>query len=99
MTDPLRITFEVDCPPQHAFRVWTSKIGSWWPRDHTVSGDPAEVVLERGAGGRIYERTASGERHEWGEVTVWEPARRLSYLWHLGRDRSSATEVDIHFVD
>ena len=70
MTSPLRLSFDVDCAPDHAFSVWTSKIGTWWPRDHTVSGDAAEVVLEAGAGGRIYERTASGTRHDWGEVTV-----------------------------
>ena len=52
-----------------------------------------------GAGGRIYERTSAGEQHEWGEVTVWEPPRRLSYLWHIGRTRETATEVDITFVD
>ena len=69
MTDPLLISFDVDCSADHAFNVWTSKIGTWWPRDHTVSGDPDEIVLESGAGGRIYERTATGERHEWGEVT------------------------------
>ncbi len=73
VTAPLRISFDVDCPPQHAFAVWTSKIGTWWPRDHTVSGDAEEVVLESGAGGRIYERTSAGVRHEWGEITVWEP--------------------------
>jgi uncharacterized protein YndB with AHSA1/START domain len=61
---------------------------------------------ERGPGGgrprerrrRIYERTPSGERHDWGEVTVWEPPRRLSYLWHIGRERATATEVEITFV-
>ena len=63
-----------------------------------MSGDPEEVVLESGAGGRIYERTAAGERHEWGEVTVWEPPRRLAYLWHIGRARDTATEVEITFV-
>ncbi len=98
MTAPLRISFDVDCPPDHAFDVWTSKIGTWWPRDHTVSGDPEEVVLECGRGGRIYELTSAGERHDWGEVTVWEPPRRLSYLWHIGRTREMATAVDITFV-
>ena len=88
MTAPLLISFDVDCPADHAFDVWTSKIGTWWPRDHTVSGDPEEIVLESGPGGRIYERTSAGERHEWGEVTAWEPPRRLSYLWHIGRDRA-----------
>jgi hypothetical protein len=31
-------------------------------------------------------------------VTVWDPPDRLSYLWHLARDRSDATEVTIRFV-
>jgi Activator of Hsp90 ATPase homolog 1-like protein len=99
MTAPLLISFDVDCPADHAFKVWTSKIGTWWPRDHTVSGDPDDIVLESGPGGRIYERTSTGERHEWGEVTGWEPPRRLSYLWHIGRERATATEVEITFVD
>jgi len=29
---------------------------------------------------------------------VWAPPTRLAYLWHLGRDRSAATDVDIRFV-
>jgi uncharacterized protein YndB with AHSA1/START domain len=99
MTDgPLHITFDVDCPPRHAFAVWTSQIGTWWPPDHTVTGGPDDIVLERRAGGRIYE-TSAGVTHAWGEVTVWEPPRRLSYRWHLGRDRADATDVDIRFVD
>jgi uncharacterized protein YndB with AHSA1/START domain len=99
VTSPLRLSFGVECPADHAFDVWTSRIGTWWPRDHTVSGDAAEVVLEARHGGRIYERTAAGTEHEWGEVTVWEPPRRLSYLWHIGRERATATRVAITFVD
>ena len=49
-------------------------------------------------GGRIYERTADGTEHEWGEVTVWQPPARLAYLWYLGRDRADATEVEIRFL-
>ena len=55
-------------------------------------------MLESGVGGRIYERTADGVEHDWGVVTVWDPPKRLAYLWHLGRDRSEATDVDIRFV-
>jgi len=95
---PLHITFDVDCPPRHAFAVWTSKIGTWWPPDHTVTGGPEAIVLESRPGGQIYE-TSAGVRHTWGEVTVWEPPRRLAYLWHLGRDRAEATEVEIRFLD
>jgi uncharacterized protein YndB with AHSA1/START domain len=97
--DPLRLTFDVRCPAEHAFEVWTARIGAWWPLDHTVSGaDGLRVVLEGRVGGRIFERTAGGVEHDWGEVTVWEPPARLVYLWHLRRDRADATEVEIRFV-
>ena len=60
-TAPLQLSFEVECSPEHAFDVWTSRIGTWWPSDHTVSGhDDAVVVLQSGVGGRIFERTSEG---------------------------------------
>ena len=99
MIEPLHLSFEVACPVEHAFAVWTSAIDAWWPADHTVSGDgEAAIVLERRVGGRVYERTPGGVEHDWGEVTVWEPPTRLGYLWHLRRDRADATEVEIRFV-
>jgi hypothetical protein len=65
-----------------------------------VTGDrDLTVVLEGSVGGRIYERTAGGVEHDWGVVTVWDPPRRLAYSWHLRRDRSEATDVDIRFLD
>ncbi len=66
MTAPLRISFDVECPPEHAFMVWTTRIDTWWPRDHTVTGNADRVVLESGVGGRIFERTVGGVEHQWG---------------------------------
>jgi uncharacterized protein YndB with AHSA1/START domain len=99
MPEPIQISFDVDCPVDHAFEVWTERISNWWPRSHTVSAESeADVVLERRVGGRIYERTTAGDEHEWGEVTAFEPPLRLSYLWHIRRDRADATEVAISFT-
>jgi activator of Hsp90 ATPase-like protein len=98
MTAPLKISFEVACSAEHAFTVWTSRIGTWWPPDHTVTGHAEVIVLEGAVGGRIYERTADGTEHDWGEVTVWKPPTMLTYLWHLRRDRADATEVEIRFL-
>ena len=99
MIEPIRIAFDVDCPPDHAFEVWTERIGTWWPADHTVTGSgDLTIVLEPRTGGRIFERTADGVEHDWGEVTAWEPPGRLRYLWHLRRDRADATDVEIRFV-
>jgi uncharacterized protein YndB with AHSA1/START domain len=50
-------------------------------------------------GGRIFERTRAGDELEWGEVTAWDPPRRLAYLWHLRSDRADATDVEITFTD
>ena len=98
MIEPIRIDFHVDGPVEHAWTVWTERFGQWWPADHTVTGDAGlTVVLERRLGGRIFERTRDGVEHDWGEVTIWEPTARLGYLWHLRRDRTDATEVEIRF--
>jgi len=99
VTEPIRIEFEVACSPAHAFDTWASKTSMWWPRSHSISSAPGLVVtFESRPGGRIYERTPDGTEHDWGEVPAWEPPRRLAYLWHLGTDRSRATEVDISFT-
>jgi uncharacterized protein YndB with AHSA1/START domain len=99
VTDPLRITFDVACPPDRAFELWTAQTTTWWPTSHTVSGRPdVEVVIEPGVGGRIYERTPDGGEHDWGQVIAWDPPARIAYLWHLRQDRADATEVEITFA-
>jgi uncharacterized protein YndB with AHSA1/START domain len=98
MTEILTFSFDVACAPEHAFEVWTARIDSWWPRDHTVGGErEVEVVLEPGTGGLIFERGEDGTRHVWGEVTSWEPPHRLTYRWHIGRPAQEATDVSIRF--
>jgi len=98
--DPLRLTYRIECPPEHAFSVWTTRLSAWWPRSHTTSGDPdATVVLEPRLGGRIFERATDGREIDWGEITAWEPPARFGYLWHIGRSREDATDVSVSFVD
>ena len=99
MIEPLRIAFDVARPVPHAFAVWTADIGKWWPADHTTTGEPGLIVtLEPRPGGRIYERTTDGREFDWGEIIVWEPPERFVYSWHLRREPSDATEVEIRFV-
>ena len=97
-TDPIRLSFNVDCDPEHAFDVWTARTTMWWPKSHSISTEPdLEVVLEPRVGGRIYERLRSGTEHDWGRVVAWEPPSRLVYEWHLRQDLADATEVEIRF--
>jgi hypothetical protein len=99
MIEPLLLRFEVGCSVEHAFRTWTSAIGTWWPRDHSVTReDDLEVVLQPEVGGRIFERTVTGVEHDWGEITVWEPPQRLGYRWFLGSTPERATDVDVRFL-
>jgi len=100
MIEPLTLSFEIGCSPEHAFDVWTTRLSNWWPKGHSASGDPDTfVVLEPRLGGRIFERTPDGTEIDWGEITLWSPPNRLGYLWHISRDRSDATNVNLTFVE
>ena len=100
MTEPLRFSFVVECPADHAFSTWAERASAWWPPSHTVTGKRGvEVVFEPRAGGRIFERAPDGTEVEWGEIRAWEPPGRLAYSWFIRTDRESATDVEIRFLD
>lgn len=100
MIASLRIAFDVECSPDHAFQTLTGKATSWWPPEHTVSHQRgATIVFEPRVGGRIFERTKDGKKIEWGEIVEWSPPRRLRYLWHIATDPKNATDVSIEFRD
>ena len=78
--------------------MWTERTAMWWPRSHSMSGDPnMEVVFEPQPGGRIFERDSEGAEHAWGEIMVWDPPNRVEYWWHIFFDRSEATFVTVTF--
>ena len=89
----------VSVPVERAFEVFTAEIGTWWPlRTHAVDTERSEtVVMEGRVGGRLYERTPSGEEHVWGTLVAWEPLNRIVYSWHPGRGEETAQEVEITF--
>ena len=98
MIQPLRISFRVDCPSEHAFEVWTRRIATWWPTSHSVTGErDVQIILEPRLDGRIFERTSAGQEHDWGKITLWEPPHRLGYIWHLRQNRTDASDVEITF--
>lgn len=97
-TAPLVVEFEVAATPAHAFHTWVGEAARWWPRGHSVSGDPVAVIFESHPGGRIVERAADGTEHAWGEVLDWDPPRRLRYRWHLFFAPEEATEVEVTFT-
>ena len=96
--EPVRKSVVVEAPVEHAFRVFTERIGEWWPvKTHSVHEEQAETaVLEPRLGGAVYELWPGG-REEWGTITVWEPPRRLTCTWHPGHGLEEATEVEVRF--
>jgi uncharacterized protein YndB with AHSA1/START domain len=89
----------VSVPVERAFEVFTAEIATWWPlRTHAVDTEKSEsVVMEGYVGGRLYERTPTGEEHVWGTLLVWEPPNRIVYSWHPGRGEETAQEVEVTF--
>ncbi|MEP6665826.1 MAG: SRPBCC domain-containing protein [Nocardioidaceae bacterium] len=97
---PIVKTLSLRCTADHAFTVYTERIGDWWPTsDFSISGsDVVSVHLEPRTGGLVYETNPAGERLPWGTMSVWEPKRHLTYSWHPGSDPTTATEVDVRFT-
>ena len=63
---------------------------------HSVSGRRDSVlVIEPGAGGRIYEQAPDGREFSWGTVVAWQPAVRLVCEWLVG---DTPTELEVRFA-
>jgi hypothetical protein len=90
----------VGLPVEEAFRLFTSKIHTWWPlATHSIGEEQTETcILEEKEGGRLYEVQKDGSEKEWGTILVWEPPRRFITSWHPGRESSTAQEVEVVFT-
>lgn len=105
-TAAVRRTLHINVPIEHAFRVFTEKMGSWWPASHHVGGTPfKDILIDPLVGGRWYEINVNGEECVWGSVLAWEPPKKVVLSWHLQPDWSSspdmakASEVALEFVE
>ena len=97
--EPIRQSVRVDCPIDDAFRLFTERFGDWWPLAlHSTAADEAETCeIEPWPGGRIFERTRSGEERNWGSVIECDPPERLSFSWDTGRPGAPGQTVDVQF--
>ena len=100
----LRKVVSVQVPPTVAWRVFTEKMGTWWPlATHKIGKATAvDAVIEPHVGGRWYERGEDGSTCDWGRVLSWEPPLRLVLSWEIGadwqHDPNLRTEVEVHFI-
>ncbi|MDO9020898.1 MAG: SRPBCC family protein [Deltaproteobacteria bacterium] len=104
--DPNRVrkVLGVNAPQAVAWRVFTERMGTWWPLAHYKIGkaNAVDAVLEPRVGGRWYERGEDGSTCEWGRVLVWEPTVRLVLTWDIDAnwqfDPQLNTEIEVRFV-
>lgn len=95
----------VKAPPEHAFRVFTEDMDSWWPRTHHIGKSPMKKILIEGKpGGRCYTEQTDGTDCDWGKVLVWDPPRRLVFAWQITHewgyepDLARSSEVEVRFT-
>ena len=96
---PIRQSVHVDCPVEDAFRLFTEEFAEWWPREScsVAGGESVDCAIEPRAGGKVFERSRSGEEHDWGSVTIWDPPGRLEFTWHPGARRDTSQTVTVDF--
>ena len=99
-------TLVVQASVAHAFKVFTERFDSWWPRGHHIgTSEPFTVILEEREGGRWYERGADGSECDWGRVLLYAPPARVAVSWHLNidfkydPDPAKASRVEVSFFD
>lgn len=97
--DPITFEYSLDCTADAAFVAYTEKIGQWWLPQYTAGASTFETVtIEPRVGGRIVERHSDGREIDWGEVTVWEPGRRLVHTFTLAQDPAHPSEVSFELT-
>lgn len=102
--DELTAEVDVEAGALESYRVFTERVGQWWPREFSWSG--ADLLREIGLCDNVlYEIGPHGLRWDWGRVLSSEPGRRLVFSWQIGPDRvpvprpEDATEVEVTFSD
>jgi uncharacterized protein YndB with AHSA1/START domain len=100
---PVRKSIRVSASQDHAFEVFTARLGRWWPRKATVGKSPLKTaVIEPRLGGRWYELREDGSQTNVGKVLVWEPPQRFVVSWDFNSnwepDTTMSSEVEVRFI-
>ena len=105
-SDPnsVRKIVSVQASPAVAWKVFTEKMGTWWPLAVYKIGkaNAVDAIIEPRVGGRWYERGGDGSTCEWGSVLSWEPPSRLVLSWDVTADwqydPDLKTEIEVRFI-
>ena len=105
--DQTEVSTEVDveAPVEHAFRVFTEGIGTWWhPDHHLLEGELAEMIFEPRVGGHVIDRGTDGRECRWARVLAYDPPHRVCFSWdinlrwELETDPEKTSEVEVTFT-
>ena len=100
----VRKVVKVQAPQAVAWRVFTEKMGAWWPLASYKIGkaNAVDAVIEPRVGGGWYERGDDGSTCQWGSVLAWEPPSRLVLSWDISADwqydPALKTKIEIRFI-
>lgn len=93
----------VNASQETAFKVFTEKMDSWWPKSHHIGTNPlVESVLEGRKDGRWFSRHEDGSIANVGHVMVWDPFARLVLAWQVDGNfhyvPDLITEIEVQFI-
>jgi len=95
------VSLRVAATAQRAFAVFTQEIGAWWTPNSLfrfTPRSPGHLSFEARAGGRFIEMFADSEVFEIGDITAWEPGRRLAFSWRQAAfTPQQITHVEVRF--
>lgn len=98
-TDPIVLERALDRGAGEAFDAYTGRIAEWWDPRYTANADTlASVTIEPRVGGRVFATHDDLGDDVWGEVTAWEPGRRLVHTFTLAQDPEHPSEVEVEFA-
>lgn len=97
------LAIRVNATPERAFAAFTEEIGQWW-KPHGLFEFTRKrsgvLSFEPGANGRLLETYADGSVFVIGEVSVWEPPRRLVVTWRQASfTPDQSTELHVRFAE
>jgi uncharacterized protein YndB with AHSA1/START domain len=100
---PVRKSIHVNASQAHAFEVFTSGLGRWWPLDHGIGKTPRKsAVMETHLGSRGYELAEDGTETNVEKIIVWEPPKRFVMTWDINSqwkpDMTVSSEVEVKFI-
>ena len=100
---PVRKSIRVNASQAHAFDVFTTGLGRWWPLEHGIGKTPRKaVVMETRLGGRWYELAEDGTETKVATIIAWEPPKRLVMSWDINSqwkpDTTVGSEVEVRFI-